>query len=45
MAMVLAEPKLITGEELLTMSDIGPCELLFVENESCEFILIKLAVA
>lgn len=33
MAMVLAEPNLITGEELLAMGDIGPCELIFVENE------------
>lgn len=28
MAMVLAEPKLITGEELLAMGAIGPCELI-----------------
>ena len=28
MAMLLAEPKLITGEALLAMSDIGPCELI-----------------
>lgn len=30
MAMVLAEPKLITGEALLAMGDIGPCE--FIES-------------
>ena len=28
MASVLAEPTLITGEALLTMSNIGPCELV-----------------
>jgi len=28
MAMLLAEPKLITGDELLAMSDMGPCELI-----------------